>query len=165
MTVPDRDPIVEHSARRAAEAAAVIWAMASAQYPFGGSIVLDVIQDAMIDTVTTFAVNARRAMAALGERSYPLTPRRTFVGRTGPFPDSAEPVTELIVALHRIVHATRLDVPFWYDDDGPPPIDETALVITTLLIETDRWALAWVDPFSMASAYLRGPWLDLGGRP
>ena len=157
------DPIIQQSAARAATSAAVIWAMSTAQYPWPRLLIINEIEAAIIDEVSTFAVNARRAMDALPppRTRYALTPRRD------PPWEGAErgvPVTALREALDRVVHASRLTVNFHVLKPQESTIEYGAALLTSLAIETDRRAVAHVDPLAMADAYLTGPWSDLGGR-
>jgi hypothetical protein len=59
------ETIVSHSRVRATEEAVIIWALASAQYPIDHRIIQGNATVLLIEAVSSFAINARRAIESL----------------------------------------------------------------------------------------------------
>ena len=60
-------------------------------------------------------------------------------------------------ALNRIIHAQVLKVGFETLPENVTVIDGDAVVIPYEMVETDHKKLSFVDPFSIAHAFLYGP--------
>ena len=99
------EPVTRHSLDRASDEAVKLWALASAQYPKDHGLILEVVTTAIIEVVSTFALNARRALEV-------LPPKEKFVlaqPRWQWTPSSeGELVHDLWDALNRIIHAQKL---------------------------------------------------------
>jgi hypothetical protein len=59
------EPVTRHSLDRASDEAVKLWALASAQYPKDHRLILEVVTTAIIEVVSTFALNARRVLEVL----------------------------------------------------------------------------------------------------
>jgi len=89
---------------RAKEEAVKLWALASAQYPKQHELILDATTATLIEVVSGFALNARRALEVLprGEKfkldqsRWPWEPR-----------SDGEVLGDLWDALNRIIHAKK----------------------------------------------------------
>jgi hypothetical protein len=145
------EPITYHSLDRAGEEAVRLWALASAQYPKQHTLVLKIAAASIIEAVSAFALNARRAMELLPftERIMLTQPRWSWQPVPG-----AEVVDDLRDALNRIVHARSLEVGF---EDLPrhlSAIDGGAVVVPYVRAATDRRPRAMIDPFALSHAFL-----------
>jgi hypothetical protein len=147
------EAITNHSLMRAADEAVQLWALASTQYPKQHDLILDVATTSIIETISTFALNARRALEALPpDEKFPLTqPRWHWVPKA-----DSEVVSDLWDALNRIIHAQKLDVGFEQLPTSVAVIDGGALVGPCIKAATDRKTLAFIDPFALAHAFLYG---------
>ena len=71
------EAITRHSLNRAADEAVQLWALASAQYPKQHVLILEVATTSIIEVVSSFALNARRALEALPpSEKFPLVQPR-----------------------------------------------------------------------------------------
>jgi hypothetical protein len=145
--------ITQHSLGRAADEAVQLWALASAQYPAQHRVIVEVATTSIIEVVSSFALNARRALEALpqGEK-FPLAqPRWQWTPRR-----EREMVRDLWDGLNRIIHAQKLEVGFEQLPPKASVIDGGALVIPYIQAATNRKELAFIDPFALAHAFLYG---------
>jgi len=145
------EPITHHSLNRAGEESVRLWALASAQYPKQHPLILNIVAASIIEAVSAFALNARRAMELLPftERITLSQPRWSWQ----PVPGE-EIVKDLRDALNRIVHARSLDVGF---EDLPKHlsvIDGGTVVVPYVRAATDRRPKAMIDPFALSHAFL-----------
>lgn len=99
--------ITQHSLNRATDEAVRLWALASAQYPTQHQLILNVVAASVIETASSFALNARRAMEILPRKDkFPLVqPRWNWEPSV-----RGEMVRDLWDALNRIIHAKKLQV-------------------------------------------------------
>lgn len=144
--------IASQSIHRASEAATQLWALASTQYPFqNGALIQRYSEVAVIDLLTAFATNGRRAMEACGitENIYLKQPRWTWKPTT-----NNQKVGELREAFNRIVHAQQLDVGFEKLPADVSSVNGGGLVIPYVMAQTDRKELSFIDLFAMAHAWL-----------
>ncbi len=145
------EPITRHSVTRATDEAVKLWALASAQYPKQHGLICDAASVSIVETVSSFALNARRALEVLPfNLKFKLgQPRWTWSPRV-----DGDVVQELRDGLNRIIHAQTLVVGF---EELPPEmavIDGGALVVPYVKAATDRKALAFIDPFALSHAFL-----------
>jgi hypothetical protein len=145
------ETIVRHSVERAAEEAVRLWALASAQYPRRHQPIVEVARVAVVEAVSAFALNARRAMEVLpkSEKFALAQPRWKWAPKNG-----GEVVTDLWDALNRIIHARKLEVGFVELPANVAVVDGGALVVPFVEAATDRKALAFIDPFALSHAFL-----------
>jgi len=145
--------ITLHSIDRASEEAVNLWSLASCQYPYKNHLIQQYTNTTIIEVASSFALNARRAMEVLPPKvKYPLNAARW---RWEPSTKS-EKVADLWDALNRIIHARRLHVGFERLPDGVSVIDGGAIIVPYIQAQTDRKELAFIDPFSLAHAFLYG---------
>ena len=151
--------ITRHSLNRAADEAVQLWALASAQYPKQHGLVVKVATTSIIEVVSSFALNARRALEALPtSEKFPLAqPRWKWVPRS----DGEVVVSNLRDALNRIIHAQKLVVGFEQLPPQESVIDGGALVVPYIQAATDRKKLAFIDPFALSHAFLYGAYPKL----
>jgi hypothetical protein len=137
------EAITRHSLNRAADEAVQLWALASAQYPKQHGLIVEVATTSIIEVVSSFALNARRALEALPpSEKFPLVqPRWQWVPRS-----DGEVVSNLWDALNRIIHAQKLEVGFEQLPPQASVIDGGALVVPYIRAATDRKKLAFIDP-------------------
>ena len=144
--------VAKQSALRASEESVRLWALASAEYPIrGGALIQNYSEMAVLNSVTEFAVNGRRAMEAykLKENFYLKQPRWNWKPTKG-----HDKVGELREAFNRIVHAQRLDVGFEKLPTKSSCMGGEGIVIPYIMAQTDRKALSFIDLFAMAHAWL-----------
>lgn len=145
------EEITLHSIEKASEEAVKLWALSSAQYPFNNRLIQDHTNATIIEVVSSFALNARRAMEVLPPKvKYPLNAARWVWKPTA----KGEKVSGLWDALNRIIHAQKLDVGFECLPDSVSVIDGGAIIIPYIRAKTDRRELAFIDPFSISHAFL-----------
>ena len=145
------EEITQHSIERASEDAVKLWALSSSQYPLRNRLIQEHINITVIDVISSFALNARRAMEILPPKvKYPLNAARWKWEPT----IEGEMVTGLWGALNRIIHAKRLCVGFEKLPDSISVIDGGSIVIPYIRAEADRKELAFIDPFSLSHAFL-----------
>lgn len=145
------DPVIQHSRDRAIEEAVTLWALVSSQWPLDLRTVQDVVSAMMIETISVFALNARRALEVVPNR----TSIRLEQGRWKWEPiTKGEVVAELWDALNRIVHAKKLEVGWERLPADSAVIASGAVVVPYVRAETDRRELAFIDPFAMVHAFL-----------
>lgn len=147
------EPVTEHSLHRAADEAVRLWALASAQYPKSHPLIIQVATTAFVEVVSTFALNARRALEVLPPGvKFPLAqPRWNWAPKS-----DGELVKDLRDALNRIIHAQQLQVGFEELPAKVAVIDGGALVVPYVRAATDRKKLAFIDPFALSHAFLYG---------
>lgn len=135
-----------------------LWALASAQYPKQHSLIIEVATTSVIEVVSAFALNARRALEALPpNEKFPLAqPRWQWVPST-----DGELVGDLWDALNRIIHAQKLEVGFEQLPLQDSVLDGGALVVPYIRAATDRKKLAFIDPFALSHAFLYGAYPKL----
>lgn len=147
------EAITKHSDFRAADEAVKLWALASAQYPKQHGLILDTAQVAVIETVSAFALNARRAMEVLHQaKKFPLVSPRWHWEPT----EDGEIISDLWDALNRIIHAQKLEVGLVLLPAEVAVIDGGAVVVPFIRAATDRKKLAFIDPFALSHAFLYG---------
>lgn len=143
--------ITHHSTNRASDEAIKLWAFASAQYPENNIHILDIVTTSAIETVSSFALNARRALEVLpNNRKFILSqPRWQWT----PLANS-ELVSDLWDGLNRIIHAQEVKVEFERLPALESVINTGALVVPYIQARTDRKPLSFIDIFSLSYAYL-----------
>lgn len=143
--------IVRHSRNRATEEAVMLWALASAQYPLNHRVIQEEVTIVLVEAVSSFAINARRALEGSAERSgiKLVQPRWQWTPNNG-----GEVVEDLWDSLNRVIHAKKLDVGWEKLPFGASVIADGAIVVPYVRAETDRRPLAFIDPFAMAHAFL-----------
>ena len=145
--MPERigtESIVVHSQDRAIEEATLLWALASAQYPLDHRIIQDQATVLMVEAVSRFSLNARRALEVIQEH-IPIAlgqPRWKWEPKA-----AGELVTDLWEALNRIIHARNLEVGWEALPSSASVVASGAIVIPYVRAETDRRALVFIDPF------------------
>ncbi|WP_423372423.1 hypothetical protein [Burkholderia sp. LMG 32019] len=159
------EPIIHHSVSRAADEAIKLWALASAQYPKRHSLILNVATASIIEAVSAFSLNARRALEVLpqGQKFGLAQPRWQWTPTT-----DGEIVADLWDALNRIIHAQKLDVGFEELPKNIGVLAEGSLVVPYVRAATDRRKLAFIDPFALSHAFLYGAFphiVDIKNRP
>jgi len=152
------EAITRHSLDRAADEAVQLWALASAQYPQQHGLIVEVATTSIIEVVSSFALNARRALEVLPpSEKYPLIqPRWQWKPRS-----DGEVVGNLWDALNRIIHAQKLVVGFEQLPPQASVIDGGTLVVPYVQAATDRKKLAFIDPFALSHAFLYGAYPKL----
>ena len=146
------EAVTEHSAERATEEAVKIWSFASAQYLIrDGAIIQARLEFMVVESVSAFAFNARRAMEVLNhdQEFRLLQPRYEWKPTV-----EGEVVGNLWDALNRIIHSRKLTVGF---EQLPPKVSVMAggaYVVPYLRAETDRRRLAFVDAFALSHCFL-----------
>src|SRR6266852_3140514 len=101
----EMETIIRHSRVRATEEAIVLWALASAQYPLDLKLIQDQATVMVVEAVSSFSLNARRALEVLPERP-PIElsqPRWNWAPKA-----KGVMVSNLWDAVNRIIHARRL---------------------------------------------------------
>ena len=146
------EAVLRSSRTHTLELAVSLWSMASAQYPKYHSVILDAVAAAMIETMSTLAVNARRLLDG-DENRYALDQPRWRWEATV----ERLVVEDLREALNLVIHARVLQVGFEELPANLSAIADGAVVIPYVQVETDLKPLRYVDPFSMAHALLYGP--------
>jgi hypothetical protein len=146
------EAITRHSLMRAADEAVQLWALTSAQYPKQHEIIVEVATTSIIEVISAFALNARRALEVLppSEENFPLAQPRWQWAPTS----DGQIVSNLWDALNRIVHAQKLEVGFELLPPEVSVIDGGALVVPYIRAATDRRKLAFIDPFALSHAFL-----------
>lgn len=152
------EAITRHSLNRAADEAVQLWALSSTQYPKQHALIVEVATTSIIEVVSSFALNARRALEALPpSEKFPLVqPRWQWVSRS-----DGEVISNLWDALNRIIHAQKLEVGFEQLPPQTSVIDGGALVVPYIRAATDRKKLAFIDPFALSHAFLYGAYPKL----
>jgi hypothetical protein len=166
----EMETVIRHSRVRATGDAVVLWALSSAQYPLDHRLIQDQVTVMVVEAVSSFSLSARRALEVVLERpSIKLNqPRWNWVPKA-----KGEVVVNLWDAVRRIIHARKLDVGWEELPKDVSVIPAGAIIIPYVQAETDRRALAFIDPFALAHAFLYQalPLLDSygnaagGGRP
>jgi hypothetical protein len=107
--VTHMEEITLHSIEKASEEAVKLWALSSTQYPFQNRLIQENANTTIIEVLSSFALNSRRAMEVLPPSvKYPLnTARWKWVPTI-----KGEKVSELRDALNRIIHAQKLYIGF-----------------------------------------------------
>ncbi|MDP1589655.1 MAG: hypothetical protein Q8M07_18020 [Prosthecobacter sp.] len=145
------EAISQHSLNRAGEEAVRLWALASAQYPKSHQLIVELATVEMIETVSAFALNARRSLELLPlNMKFSLTQPRWQWSPTA----DGEMVHDLWDALNRVIHAQKLLVGFEELPAHLAVVDGGALVIPYIKAATDRKALSFIDPFALSHAFL-----------
>jgi hypothetical protein len=143
--------IIRISIDRASDEAVQLWALASAQYPKDHGLILDATTTTIIEVISAFALNARRALEIL-----PPTARFTLQQSRWDWKVAAgeERVSDFRDALNRIIHAQQLGVRFVDHAPEYPALKAGALVVPYIEAATDRKSAAFIDPFALAHAFL-----------
>ena len=127
-----------------------LWALVSTEYPKQHDAICDLAAILIIETVSTFALNARRALEVLPESNkFQLDQKRW----RSPLND-AEIVSDLWEGLNRIIHAQKLDALFADVNTEQAHIPAGSLAVTYVQAATDRKKLALIDPFALSHAFL-----------
>jgi len=152
------EAITRHSVTRAADEAVQLWALSSTQYPKQHELIIEVATTSIVEIISAFALNARRALEALpsNEKFSLAQPRWHWK----PHADG-EVVRDLWDALNRIIHAQKLEVGFEQLPPSVSIIDGGALVVPYIRAATDRKRLAFIDPFALAHTFLYGAYPKL----
>lgn len=166
----EMETVIRHSRVRATEEAIVLWAIASAQCPLDHRLIQDQTTVMVVEAISSFSLNARRALEVIPERPHIKLnqPRWNWIPKA-----NGEVVANLWDAVNRIIHARKLDVGWEALPKNASVIPAGAIIIPYVQAETDRRPLAFIDPFALAHAFLYQalPLLDLcgnaggGGRP
>ncbi len=129
----EAESIIRHSTGRATEEAVVLWALASAQYPVDHRVIQDRATVILVDSVSSFSLNARRVLEGIPDRHQIqlAQPRWKWVPKT-----NGELVTSLWDALNRIIHARKLDVGWEALPDSESVIAKGAIVIPYIQAQT-----------------------------
>jgi hypothetical protein len=140
--------IARHSRVRATEEAVIIWALASTQYPIDHRVIQEKVTVMLIEAVSSFAIDARRALESFSERSgiKLVEPRWNWV-----------PKREVVKDLWDSESSNtrkKLDVGWEEILANISAIAAGAIVVPYVQAETDRRPLAFIDPFAMAHAFL-----------
>lgn len=152
MATPiEMESVVRHSRTRATEEAVILWALASAQYPLDHRVIQEEATVMLVEAISSFALNARRALEGTPDHSciQLVQARWTWDPK-----EKGELVPNLWDALNRIIHAKRLEVGWEILPSNASVIAGGAIVIPYVQAETDRRALAFIDPFALAHAFL-----------
>ena len=144
------EAVARHSVSRASDEAARLWALASAQYPADNALILDTVAASMIEVISAFALNARRALELLPRERFAFEQARWVWSPSA----GGEVVGDLWDALNRIIHARELKVGFELLPNDLSVLDSGSRVIPYVQAATDRKALAFVDPFALSHAFL-----------
>jgi len=145
------ESVIEHSINVATKQAIFLWALASSTYPRGHEPIINGVVIAMLDSVSSFALNARRALEVLpnSEKFFLRSPRWCWQPSTG------QPmVGDLWEATNRIIHAKRLLIGVESLPEQTSWITSEPVVVPYIQAETDRKELSLIDPFAMAHAFL-----------
>jgi hypothetical protein len=130
-----------------------LWALASSQYPRQHDFILEAVSADVIESMSVFAINARRAMEVLpSNRKFRLLQPRWRWTPT----DTGEVVSDLWDGLNRIIHARKVDVGFEDLPNELSIISGGAVVVPYVRARTDKKELAYIDPFAMTHAFLYG---------
>jgi hypothetical protein len=106
---------------------------------------------AVVESISAFALNARRARQVLNKaKKFRLDSPCWQWAPT----DAGEIVCDLWVALSRIIHAQKLEVGFELLPPNIEVIDGGAVVVPYIRAATDQYPLAFIDPFALAHAFL-----------
>ena len=71
------EEITKYSIERASDEAVKLWALSSSQYPFKNRLIQEHTNITIIEVISSFALNARRAMEVLPPKvKYPLNAER-----------------------------------------------------------------------------------------
>lgn len=145
--------ITRHSLRRAGDEAVRLWALASAQYPRQNDLIIEIVTEEIIETISAFALNARRALENLPpDKKFPLVqPRWKWAPAS-----EGEVVSDLWDALNRVIHARRLEVGFEQLPENMSVVSGGAVVVPYVRARTDRKTLAFIDLFALSHAFLYG---------
>lgn len=143
--------IIEHSINAATEHAVSLWALTSSTYPRRNEPIINGVVVAMLESVSSFALNARRALEILPRNDkFPLdSPRWRWQ------PSTSQPmVNDLWEATNRIIHAKTLFIGIEPINDQTLWLASEPVVVPYVQAETDRKELSFIDPFAMAHAFL-----------
>ncbi len=101
-----------HSRMRAVEEAVKLWAYTSAQYS-KHDVMLSTLQEQVVESLSTFAMNARRALEALPDREKSIAFKCKLYDRRWewkPTVEGGKKVDGFKRALNDIIHASALEV-------------------------------------------------------
>lgn len=145
------EEIIRHSIEKASDEAVKLWALSCSEYPFQNKMIQEHINIVIIDILSSFALNARRAMEILPSKveEYPLTAKRWKWEPIG-----AEEIPYFRWALDRIIHAKKLNVGFEYLPDNPSGLDGGALIVPYIEAGTDRKKSAFIDLYALSYTFL-----------
>jgi len=150
--------ITLHSIQKATDDAVSLWALSSGEYPKAHEPMITALVMNTLDIVSSFALNARRAMESLpNSSSFPLSsPRWIWEPEEG-----GVRVKTLWDATNRIIHARQLLVGLERCPDNLSNIEGESVFIPYIQAETDLMPLQFIDPFAMAHSYLYGAYPKL----
>jgi len=152
--------------QQAEAAAAKLWALGSAPFPFATStaaIIQSHVDWLVTDTAIDFAIHVRRILDNSAIRT-----NFTLNEQFRHWSEHRLPrVTDLREALNRIVHATEFEVGFLRLPDDAASIRGGAIGVIYLRTRTDQREEADIDVFSLASCFFHQvlPALHALGRP
>ncbi len=152
--------------RQAEAAAAKLWALGSAPFPFKTSsagVIQSHIDMLVTETAIDFAIHVRRLLdnSGIGTKFALNEQFRRWSEHRLPR------VTDLRDALNHIVHATEFEVGFLPLPDNASSIRGGAIGVVYLRTRTDQREEADIDVFSLASCFFHQvlPELDALSRP
>ena len=143
--------VARHSIDRAIEHAVHLWAFSSTQFPQNNLIVVDRAHVIILDKVSIFSLNARRALEILPRnRKFILNQSRWQWGTS----ENHEHVRDLFDALNRIIHAQTLDIGFVRIPEDLSVIQGGAVVVPFIKAKTDRRPISFIDLFALSHSFL-----------
>ena len=143
------EPITRHSMERAREEAVRLWSLASTQFPIQNKDIQESLDYMMIESVSAFSFNARRATEELPyDCKFPLH-QRGFVWEA-----EGEEVSDFRDALNRTIHSREMEIGYVKLPPKMSVIHGGAYVIPFIKVKTDKRPLALVDIFALSHCYL-----------
>lgn len=137
--------ITHHSLQRAVDEAVKLLAFGSSQYPKDSDLIREGVIENVIESISSFALNARRALEVLpGKKEFDLTQGYWSWSPN----DDRETVRGLRDALNRIIHAQKLVV------SHPDVPNKDAFCVADVIAKTDLKESASIDPYALAHAFL-----------
>jgi hypothetical protein len=144
--------ITKHSLSRAFDDAVKLWSLSSTQYPKQQTLILDSAAVLVIDTVSSFALNARRSMELFTNKEKFQLKQSRFNWEPS---NSGVKVNDLRDAFDRVIHAKQLKVGFeLLPKKDSVIVDSDAVIIPYIQAETDRKPLEFIDTFALSHAFL-----------
>lgn len=143
--------VIEHSISVATDHAVRLWALASSEYPRQHEPLISGLVISMLDSVSSFALNARRALEILpkSQKFVLSSPRWRWT------PSTDQPiVTDLWEATNRIIHAKSLLIGVEAMPGQTSWLSGEPVAVPYVQAETDRKELSFMDPFGMSHAFL-----------
>lgn len=147
--VNDMELITWHSMERAREEAVRLWSLASTQFPVQNRAIQESLNYMMLESVSAFSFNARRATEALSDDCKFQLHQRRFVWEA-----EGEEVSDFRDALNRTIHSREMEIGYVELPPEMSVISGGANVIPFVRVKTDKWPLALVDVFALSHCYL-----------